>query len=53
MLRFIFADSEQRQEYFNAYVTIYLMRDAAEFGGVTGTLCFGKLLTACAALISE
>jgi predicted AAA+ superfamily ATPase len=49
----ISADTEQRQEYYNAYVTTYLMRDVAEFGGVTDTLRFGKFLTACAALISE
>ncbi|MDR1134886.1 MAG: ATP-binding protein [Clostridiales Family XIII bacterium] len=47
------ADAEQRQEYYNAYVAAYLMRDAAELGGVTDTLRFGKFLIACAALISE
>ena len=47
------ADAEQRQEYYNSYVNTYLMRDAAEYGGVTDTLRFGKFLTACAALISE
>ena len=47
------ADSEQRQEYYDAYVNAYLMRDAAELGGITDALRFGKFLTACAALISE
>ena len=47
------ADSEQRQEYYNAYVSTYLMRDVAELGGVTDTLRFGKFLTACAALTAE
>jgi predicted AAA+ superfamily ATPase len=47
------ADAEQRQEYYDAYVNTYLMRDVAELGGITDTLRFGKFLTACAALISE
>jgi predicted AAA+ superfamily ATPase len=47
------ADTEQRQEYYSSYVNTYLMRDIAEFGGVTDTLHFGTFLTACAALISE
>jgi len=47
------ADAEQRQEYYNAYVSTYLMRDVAELGSVTDTLRFGKFLTGCAALISE
>jgi predicted AAA+ superfamily ATPase len=45
------ADAEQRQDYFSAYVNTYLMRDAAELGGITDTLRFGKFLTACAALL--
>jgi len=47
------ADVEQRQEYYNSYVSTYLMRDVAELGGVTDMLRFGKFLTACAALVSE
>jgi predicted AAA+ superfamily ATPase len=47
------ADAEQRKEYYDAYVSTYLMRDVAELGGVTDTLRFGKFLSACAALISE
>ena len=47
------ADTEQRQEYYNAYINTYLMRDIAEFGGITDTLRFGKFLTACASLVSE
>ncbi|MDR2044242.1 MAG: ATP-binding protein [Clostridium sp.] len=47
------ADAEQRQDYFSAYVNTYLMRDAAELGGITDTLRFGKFITACAALIGQ
>jgi predicted AAA+ superfamily ATPase len=47
------ADAELREEYYDAYVNTYLMRDVAELGGVTDTLRFGKFLTACAALVSE
>jgi predicted AAA+ superfamily ATPase len=47
------ADAEQRQDYFNAYVNTYLMRDAAELGGITDTLRFGKFLTACAASVGQ
>lgn len=47
------ADAEQRQEYYDAYVNTYLMRDIAELGGVTDTLRFAKFLTACAALIAQ
>ena len=47
------ADSEQRQEYYDAYVNTYLMRDVAELGGVTDTIRFRKFLTACSALLSE
>lgn len=47
------ADAEQRQEYYNAYVDTYLMRDITEVGGVTDSLRFGKFLAACAALVAE
>jgi predicted AAA+ superfamily ATPase len=47
------ANAEQRQDYWSAYVNTYLMRDAAELGGITDTLRFGKFLTACAALTGE
>jgi predicted AAA+ superfamily ATPase len=53
MPQVLHADSEQRLEYYNAYVNTYLMRDVAEMGGVTDTLRFGKSLTACAALIAR
>lgn len=49
----LFADSEQRQEYYNSYISTYLMRDAAEFGGITDSVCFSKFLTACAALTAQ
>jgi predicted AAA+ superfamily ATPase len=47
------ASAEQRQEYYNAYISTYLMRDVAELGGVTDTLRFSKFLTACAALLAQ
>ena len=47
------ADSEQRQEYYSAYINTYIMRDVAELGGVTDALRFGKFITACAALIAQ
>jgi predicted AAA+ superfamily ATPase len=47
------ADAERRQEYYSSYISSYLMRDVTEQGGVTDTLRFGKLLTACAAFISR
>ena len=53
MPQLINADAEQRQEYFNSYVNTFLMRDAAELGGITDTLRFGKFLSVCAALVSE
>jgi len=46
------ADPEQRQEYYNAYVNTYLMRDVTALGGVTDSPRFGKFLTACAALVA-
>ena len=49
----LFADAEQRQEYFNSYIETYLMRDVAEEGGITDTVCFRKFLNACAALTAE
>lgn len=53
MPQVLYADAEQRQEYFEAYINTYLMRDVAEFGGVTDTLRFNRFLTACAALVAE
>ena len=47
------ATEEQRQEYFNSYVNSYLMRDVAEFDGITDTAKFIRFLKACAALSSE
>lgn len=48
-----YATEEQRQEYFNSYVNSYLMRDVAEFGGITDSAKFIRFLKACAALSSE
>ena len=47
------ADSEERQEYYDSYISTYLMRDIAEFAGVTDSLRFGKFLTVCASLVAE
>ena len=49
----LFADAEQRQEYFNSYIETYLMRDVSEEGGITDTVRFRKFLNACAALAAE
>ena len=49
----LFADAEQRQEYFNSYIETYLMRDVSEEGGITDTIRFRKFLNACAALTAE
>lgn len=53
MPQILHADAEQRQEYYNAYVDTYLMRDIAQLGSVTDSLRFRKFLTACAALVAE
>lgn len=53
MPQVLYADAEQRQEYYNSYVDTYLMRDVAEAGGITDTVRFGKFLNACAALVAE
>jgi hypothetical protein len=53
MPQVLHADSEQRLEYYNAYVNTFLMRDVAELGGATDTLRFGKFLSACAALLAR
>lgn len=47
------AYSDQRNEYLNSYIETYLLRDAAELGGITDALKFRRFLTACAALIAE
>lgn len=49
----LFADAEQRQEYFNSYIETYLMRDVAEEGGITDTVRFHKFMKACAAFVAE
>lgn len=46
-------DEELRQAYFNSYIETYLMRDAAELGGITDTVRFRKFLVACASLVAE
>lgn len=49
----LYADAEQRQEYFNSYIETYIMRDVSEEGGITDTVRFRKFLNACAALAGE
>ncbi len=49
----LWADAEQRQEYFNSYIETYLMRDVAEEGGITDTVRFHKFMKACATLTAE
>ncbi len=46
-------DSEMRNDYFNSYIETYLMRDAAEVGGVTDSIKFSNFLSACAALVAQ
>ena len=46
-------DDELRQECFNSYIDTYLMRDAAEAGGITDTVRFCKFLVKCVSLVSE
>ncbi len=46
-------DDELRTEYYNSYVGTYLMRDAAEEGGITDSVKFTKFLRCCAALTGE
>lgn len=46
-------DSEIRDNYFNSYIETYLMRDAAEVGGITDTVKFSAFLSACAALVAQ
>ena len=48
-----FGDSEQMQEYFESYISTFLMRDVAELGGITDTVRFRKFLNACASLVSQ
>ena len=47
------ADAEQLQEYFESYVSTYVMKDVVDLGEVRDTLRFGKFMRACAALIGE
>jgi predicted AAA+ superfamily ATPase len=47
------ADLEMRKEYYNSYISSYILLDAAELGGITDAVRFGKFLTVCAALAGE
>ncbi len=46
-------DDELRAEYFNSYISTYLMRDVAEAGGIVDAVRFRKFLAGCASLVSE
>lgn len=46
-------DEEQLAEFYNSYIDTYLMRDAVDDNGITDTVAFRKVLTACAAFIGN
>ena len=46
-------DEEQKREYFESYISTFIMRDVAEIGGITDTVRFRRFLTACASLIGQ
>lgn len=46
-------DEEQLAEFYNSYIETYLMRDAVDDNGITDTIGFRKVLTACAAFIGN
>lgn len=46
-------DGEQLAEFYNSYIDTYLMRDAVDDNGITDTVAFRKVLTACAAFIGN
>ena len=43
-------DAEQLYDFYSSYIDTYLMRDAVDDNGITDTVGFRKVLTACAAL---
>ena len=47
------ASPEEREEYISSYISSYIMRDAAQLGGVSDSYRFGKFLHACASLVSQ
>lgn len=46
-------DQEQLYEYYSSYINTYLMRDAVDDNGITDTVAFSKVLTACASFIGN
>lgn len=40
MPQVLYADTEQRAAYYDAYIDTYLMRDVAELGGINDSLRF-------------
>ena len=47
------ASNEERQVYFESYISTYLMRDVMEIGHVEDTVKFRKFLATCAALTAQ
>ena len=46
-------DAEQLYDFYSSYIDTYLMRDAADDNGITDTVGFRKVLTACAAFVGN
>ena len=46
-------DQEQLYEYYSSYINTYLMRDAVDDNGITDTIAFSKVLTACSSFIGN
>ncbi|MCC8356276.1 MAG: DUF4143 domain-containing protein, partial [Oscillospiraceae bacterium] len=46
-------DEEQRQEYFTSYLNTFLLRPAAEDGGIAEMMKFARFVRACAALVGQ
>lgn len=46
-------DEEQLYEYYSSYIDTFLMRDAVDDNGITDTVGFRKVLTACASFIGK
>ncbi|MDR1110742.1 MAG: ATP-binding protein [Deltaproteobacteria bacterium] len=53
MPKALLAAPEETLEYFESYISSFLMKDVGEFGRVTDSLRFGAFLTACAALVGR
>lgn len=49
----LFYDAEQLYNFYSSYIDTYLMRDAVDDNGITDTVGFRKVLTACAAFVGN